>query len=117
MEFQTFDETLADAINKGCAIVHDWAQKKGWWEQPRNKGELIALMHSELSECLEALRAKEQPHMDDKVPELTGEAAELADTVIRIFDYCGGNGIDLGQAIAMKHAFNTKRPYKHGKTF
>jgi hypothetical protein len=32
------------------------AIEKGWWEGERNEGELIALMHSELSEGLEAIR-------------------------------------------------------------
>jgi len=95
--------------------MHNLAKSKGWWDGPRNKFELIALMHSELSEAVEYLRKKEQPAMDDKVPELTGEAAEMADTVIRILDYCGAFGINLGDAIAKKYAYNTGRPYKHGK--
>ncbi len=35
--------------------VHDTAREKGWWDKERNDGEMIALMHSELSEALEAL--------------------------------------------------------------
>lgn len=106
------------AINNLCHIINDWATKKGWNEATdsvEHKASQIALMHSELSECLEAIRAKAQPFMDDKVPELTGEAAELADVLIRIFHYCGKRGIDLGQAIQKKHEFNITRPYKHGK--
>lgn len=76
---------------------------------------MIALMHSELSECLEFLRKKEQPAMDDHVPTITGEAAELADVLIRIFHYCGKYGIDLGEALRLKHEYNINRPYRHGK--
>ena len=36
--------------------IHETAKSKGWWDSERNDGELIALMHSELSEALEALR-------------------------------------------------------------
>lgn len=117
MSYISISPSQSKILNELSIIVHQWAIQKGWWKNPRNKGELIALMHSELSEALEALRAKEQPHMDDKVPELTGEAAELADCVIRIFDYCGAYGIDLGEAIRIKHQFNIGRPERHGKTF
>lgn len=106
------------AIEELCSIINDWATKKGWNDPEdslSHKAEQIALMHSELSECLEYLRKKEQPAMDDKVPELTGEAAELADVLIRIFHYCGKRGIDLGEAVRLKHQFNITRPYRHGK--
>lgn len=43
-----------------------------------------------------------------------GELIELADTVIRIMDYCGYKGWDLEAAIKMKHNFNTTRPTRHG---
>lgn len=106
------------AIQDLCEIVNDWATKKGWNDTPddlSHKCEQISLMHSELSECLEYLRKKEQPAMDDKVPELTGEAAELADVLIRIFHYCGKRNINLGEAVRLKHQFNITRPYRHGK--
>lgn len=106
------------ALEELCGIINDWAEKKGWNDAPddlSHKCEQIALMHSELSECLEYLRKKEQPAMDDKVPELTGEAAELADVLIRIFHYCGKRNINLGEAVRLKHQFNITRPYRHGK--
>jgi NTP pyrophosphatase (non-canonical NTP hydrolase) len=53
--------------------------------------------------------------MDNHVPSLTGEAAELADVLIRIFHYCGRRGINLGEAVRLKHEYNITRPYKHGK--
>jgi NTP pyrophosphatase (non-canonical NTP hydrolase) len=109
------EQEFPDRLNEMRDIIHQWAKDKGWWDKPRNKFELIALMHSELSEAVEYLRKKEHPAMDDKVPELTGEAAEMADTIIRILDYCGAYGIDIGNAIRLKHAFNQSRPYRHGK--
>jgi len=78
-------------------------------KKDRNNGELIALMHSELSEALEELR---KPNCKMK---LVGE--ELADCVIRILDFCGGRNIDLQALLEKKIRKNKKRPYKHGKRF
>ena len=47
--------------------VHQNAKAKGWWDDERNDGEAIALMHSELSEALEVLR-KDPEAMDEKCP-------------------------------------------------
>ena len=87
---------------------HDTAIRKGFWDHPRNDGEMIALMHSELSEALEAMRSLKGK---DSVIE------ELADVLIRIFDFCGGRNLDLGDALLKKMQYNTTRPYKHGKEF
>lgn len=72
----------------------------------RNKGELIALMHSELSEMLEAIRKN---LMDEKLPHRKGEEVELADLFIRAFDYAGAYGLDLDGAVAEKRAYNRTR--------
>lgn len=45
---------------------------------------------------------------------IEGEQAELADCVIRIFDYFGKQGWDLEEVIRMKHEYNLTRPYRHG---
>ena len=36
--------------------AHAIAREKGWWDEPRTFGDLIALVHSELSEALEVYR-------------------------------------------------------------
>jgi len=81
----------------------------------RNDGEMLALMHSELSEALEAIRKGNPP--DDKLPEFRGAEVELADCIIRILDTAHARGWRVGEAIIAKIAFNEGRPHKHGKKF
>jgi NTP pyrophosphatase (non-canonical NTP hydrolase) len=91
------------------------AVSKGWWDEPRNNGELIALVHSELSEALEGLRHGNPP--SEHIPEFSAAEEEMADAVIRIADMCAARGWDLQGAIESKMEFNKGRPRKHGKEF
>jgi len=95
-------------IEKFIKECHSIAKEKGWWDSERNEGELIALMHSELSEALEAMRGHAR---------IEDVAEELADCCIRIFDYCGARNIDLEGALIKKIEYNKTRPYRHGKKF
>lgn len=72
----------------------------------------ISLIHSEVSETLEALRVDNPP--DKHIPEFSSAEAELADVVIRISQMCHTEGWDLGEAIIAKMEYNNTRPYKHG---
>ena len=91
------------------------AVEHGWWDTDRNDGEMIALMHSELSESLEALRHGNPP--SDHIPEFSGVEEELADVIIRVLDYSAARNLRLWEAVRAKMAYNETRPVRHGKLF
>lgn len=84
--------------------IYQNAVDHGWWELPRPIPEVLCLIHSEVSEALEAFRNNDHDNFRE----------ELADIVIRVLDAAEGYGINLQEEILKKHEFNKKRPYKHG---
>lgn len=124
---------------------HDMAKANGFWDEDRNVPEMLMLIVSELSEGLEALRKDryaEKSVMHDLHADIVFNSIdeefhyssetwkelfeknvknsfedELADTAIRLFDLCGGMGIDLARHIETKMHYNSTRGYKHGKKF
>jgi hypothetical protein len=102
--------------------IHETAVEKGWWEDDRNFGMVLALIHSEISEALEAWRespvhfylgAPSGPLVEGpRKPE--GWGIELADAVIRILDVCEVHGLNLQDLIEMKMEYNKTRSYRHG---
>lgn len=105
------------AITQACGLITEAMELQGFWDIPEQAatGVKIALMHSELSEALEADR--NGIANDDKIREFTGLEAELADTVIRIFDFAGHHNMRLGAAIMAKMAYNLQREFRHGKGY
>ena len=90
------------------------AKEHGWVIEDTNetKGLLIALMHSELSEALEAIR-KGNPR-SQKIPEFTELEEELADVVLRIMNFGGQLNLRMSDAIIAKDEYNSNRAFKHG---
>ncbi len=103
-------------LNELSEVVH--AANIRWWQDPatglpiqRNKGELLCLIHSEISEAMEGERKN---LMDDKLPHRKMAEVELVDALIRILDYAAGFGYDLQGAFAEKMAYNAVREdHKH----
>jgi len=111
-----YAQNAARYLTQLSVYIHELNDK--WWRDintgeriERNKGELIALIHSELSEALEGVRKDVQ---DEKLPHRKAEEVELADALIRIFDYAGAYHLDLAGAVAEKLAYNaTRRDHTH----
>lgn len=108
-----------------AAEIHTTAVEKDFWKHeqittpagygvagplmanPSFDAEKIALMHSELSEALEALRDNDWPQVEE----------ELADTIIRILDFAHARELSMDRAVSEKMAKNRKRPRLHGRSW
>jgi NTP pyrophosphatase (non-canonical NTP hydrolase) len=110
---------LNDEFARGWAflqtIIHANARAKGFWDRDRHDGGALALIHSEVSEALEALRDGNPP--SEKAPGFSSVEEELSDVVIRIMDLAAGRGWDVAGAILAKIQYNAGRPPMHGKEF
>lgn len=113
--------------------IHGNAVAKGFWDNERNMGEMIALAHSELSEALEEHRAGRPAlwckprrwwhHITDMIygpPPTTkpeGTAVELADALIRILDTMASLNVNIDAVVDLKMRYNSTRPTMHGKAY
>jgi NTP pyrophosphatase (non-canonical NTP hydrolase) len=110
--WQVGTTSYARALDNLSALCHSISVRSGWWAQKdgslleRNVGELICLMHSELSEAMEGAR-KDLP--SDHIPGFTMLEEELADVLVRIFDFAGAANLRLSEAFKAKCHYNLHR--------
>lgn len=87
-------------------MCHALAKFNNWWDKERNVGEMLCLIHSEISEAMEGYR---KDKMDEHLPHHKSITVELADALIRICDLAGGLELPLATAFAEKLCFNQER--------
>jgi len=144
----------ASLFNATAERAHSNSKARGFWPQIvraddklMQLGSKVALIHSEVSELLEAYRKDPKADCGKKFPDahscseedlsfsggkfsggarrvipgksigLTLEEEELADIIIRVLDLSGHRDIDIGRAVLVKMEYNSTRPHKHGKQF
>ena len=118
-------------LNKLATEIHENAKSKGFFDSQKNIGEMLCLIHSEVSEALEADRidkhcSKKSINYLDEIEWSESHFVtnikntfedELADVVIRVLDLCAFKEIDIESHIKAKMRYNSSRPHKHGKSY
>lgn len=104
---------IAATLNFLSDNIYERNYQAGWYTNlktgdplARNIPEMLCLVHSEISEALEGFR---KDLMDTHLPDRKMLEVELADTLIRIFDLAGYQGLDLGGALIEKLEYNASR--------
>ena len=129
-------------LNELSKQIYEGNKLRGFDVSKENIGQTLMLVVSELSEALEADRKNRKAQLnkfigfsnmgfgkdynsylkEDAVPSFEQTIKdtfedEIADSFIRLFDLCGGLGIDIEKHIELKLKYNSTRKFKHGKRY
>lgn len=120
-------------LNELSKQIHANAKAKGFFDNPKNIGEMLCLIHSEVSEALEADRHGK--YFEGAIQGVNGWLSddyftksfkthvkgtfeeEMADIIIRVLDMCAFKNIDIDAHVAAKMRYNSLREYMHGKKY
>lgn len=121
-------------INALACEIFERNVEKGFYEKPKNIAEMLCLIHSEVSEALEADRKDKYASFEnitfincwkedadfiknyfEKVKGTFEE--EMADIFIRVLDLCAYKGINIEQHVRAKMRYNLSREKYHGKKY
>ena len=98
-------------MNELAKEINEINTNNGWnvlqpsqWDDTYKIPAILALIHSEVSEALEAFRKGDRANFDE----------ELADVIIRVLDCSGGLGIDIDAVVRAKLEKNKTRGWRHG---
>ncbi len=127
---------MTKTLNELRDEIYNNAIDKGFWDGERNMGELLMLVVTELSEALEVhrngggistvdgmMRVALDKMDDEQFKEHFGLIVkdsfpdEMADSIIRLLDICGGHDIDIDWHIQAKMRYNKMRGRLHGKAY
>ena len=122
--------------------IHENAKSKGFYDKEKNTGEMLCLIHSEVSEALEADRKNFYTNISEIKLKGLADANfgasfcqedvfkdfftncvkntfedELADVIIRVLDLCAFKNIDIESHIKAKMRYNSSRELMHGKNY
>lgn len=128
------------SLNEFSKQVYEGNKLRGFDVSKENIGQTLMLVVSELAEALEADRKNRYANLEVFEACMTADNInegdmdlyikqsfqetikdtfedEIADSLIRIFDLCGGLEIDIERHIEYKLEYNSKREFKHGKKY
>lgn len=123
-------------INDLACAIYQRNVEKGFYEKEKNIGEMLCLIHSEVSEALEADRNRSYAMLtepqrnvlmgwtgsDDFIKDYKNKVKgsfeeEMADIFIRLLDMCAFKGIDIEFHVKAKMRYNLSREKYHGKKY